>query len=352
MSGRPEARRPGVEEFLLLCAAEPRGLRAGPFPLADVRAPSEFARGHIPGAVNIPLFSDAERAEVGMLYKRAGREAALMRGLEFAGPKLAELVKAAFALCRGRTGGELALYCSRGGMRSASVGWLLTTAGLRAHILEGGYKAFRRYALACFERPLNLLVLGGKTGSGKTRVLERMAARGAQVIDLEGLARHRGSAFGALDGEPQPSCEQFENNLAVALDRMSPGLPVWVEDESENLGTVNLPRAFFRQLRASPVLILESSAHARLDRVLREYGALSPARMENCLDRIRKKLGGLAHGRAHACLAAGDLAGLAAILLDYYDRAYARQAAGRCSAALVCADDPDEAAVQLLKLGF
>lgn len=341
-----------VEDFLDLCASEPRTLRSGPFPLADVRSPSEFVRGHIPGAVNIPLFSDEERAEVGTLYKQEGRETAVMRGLELVGPKLVALARAAFTLCRGRTGGELALYCSRGGMRSASVGWLLSTVGLRARILEGGYKAFRRHALASFEQPLNLLVLGGKTGSGKTRVLDRMAARGAQVVDLEGLARHRGSAFGALAGEAQPSCEQFENSLAVAMGRMNPALPVWVEDESENLGAVNLPRGFFRQLRASPVLVLEVSEQARRARVLKEYGALPPEHIGRCLDLIKKRLGGLAHGRAHACLGVGDLPGVAAILLEYYDRAYAKQALNRPPAAVVHTDNPDEAAVKLMELGF
>ncbi len=341
-----------VEDFLDLCATESQALRSGLFPLADVRSPSEFLRGHIPGAVNIPLFSDEERAEVGTLYKREGRAASVMRGLELVGPKLGELPRAAFALCRGRTGGELAIYCSRGGMRSASVGWLLTMVGLRVHILEGGYKAFRRHTLSLFEQPHNLLVLGGKTGSGKTRVLARMAARGAQVVDLEGLARHRGSAFGALADKPQPSCEQFENNLAVDLGRIKPGLPVWVEDESENLGSVNLPRAFYRQLRASPVLVLEVSDQARMVRVLEDYGTLPREYMGQCLDHIKKRLGGLEHARARASLAEGDLPGLAAILLGYYDRAYAKQAVNRPPAAVVRTDDPEEAAETLMELGF
>ena len=352
MSDRASMHSLGVEDFLRLCATLSRALRAGPFPLADVRSPVEFAKGHIPGAVNIPLFSDEERAEVGTLYKHEGREIAMVRGLELVGPKLGALARAAFSLCRGRTAGEVALYCSRGGMRSSSMGWLLSTVGLRVHVLEGGYKAFRRHVLDSFERPQNLLVLGGKTGSGKTRVLERMAARGAQVVDLEGLARHRGSAFGALAGAPQPTREQFENDLAVVLERMNPALPVWVEDESENLGTVNVPRAFFRQLRASPLLILDVSDQVRLARVLEDYGSLPAEVMGRCLDHIKKRLGGLEHGRAHACLAANDLPGLAVILLGYYDRAYAKQAANRLSAATVHADDPDEAAERLLALGF
>ena len=342
----------GVESFLELCATQMRGALPGPFPVADVRSPSEFVQGHIPGAVNIPLFSDAERAEVGTLHKRESPEAAAIRGLEIAGPKLGDLVRAAYALCRGRTGGEMALYCDRGRMRSSSVGWVLTMAGLRVRLLEGGYKAFRHHVLASFERPLNLLVLGGKTGSGKTLVLRRMSAKGAQMVDLEGLANHRGSAFGALAGRPQPSCEQFENSLSVALSRMRPDVPVWVEDECENLGTVNLPRAFFRQLKASPLLTLEVPDHIRLERVLEDYASLPRDYIAQRLDHIKKRLGGLEHSRAHACLSAGDLPGLAAILLTYYDRAYARQCLQRPPAAVVRTGDPEEAAIRLLELGF
>ncbi|MDR2489058.1 MAG: tRNA 2-selenouridine(34) synthase MnmH [Desulfovibrio sp.] len=348
MSGASGVRRLCVEEFLAVCAAG-RALSDG-VPLADVRSPLEFAGGHIPGAVNIPLFSDAERAEVGELYARKGREEAVMRGLGHVGPRLAALAEAGRALCRRRAAGEIALYCSRGGMRSAAVGWLLSSTGLCVHVLDLGYKSFRRHALAVFERPVNLRVLGGKTGVGKTMVLERMAARGAQVVDLENLARHRGSAFGALAGTTQPSREQFENTLALALAAKDSRLPVWVEDECENLGGVNLPRPFFLHLRASPMVILESSDAARLARVLQDYGDLPREDIRRGLERIKKRLGGLEHRRALASLEEGDLPHLAGILLGYYDRAYARQVLNRPPAARVYENDPDAAAERLLTL--
>lgn len=341
-----------VEDFLHLCAAGLHAAQPGVYPLADVRSPLEFARGHIPGAVNIPLFSDAERAEIGTLYVQVGRQEAIMRGMELAGPKLGHVLKQIFALCRGRTAGEVALYCSKGGMRSASVAWLLQMVGLRPSLLDGGYKAFRRYTLALFEQPLNLLVLGGHTGAGKTRVLHCLADRGAQTVDLEALAKHRGSAFGAISDCPQPTCEQFENQLAVTLNTMRRHLPIWVEDESENLGTVNLPRSFFRQLRSSPLFILESSKECRLDRLLAEYGDLAADYVDNRLDHIKKRLGGLEYKRAKAASAAGNLPALADILLDYYDRAYAKQQARRRPAAVVRTDNPEEAAERLLELGF
>jgi tRNA 2-selenouridine synthase len=247
-------------------------------------------------------------------------------------------------------GRELALYCSRGGMRSASLAWLCGTLGLAAHLLDGGYKAFRRHVPQCFDRRYTLLVLGGRTGSGKTDVLHRLAGLGAQMVDLEGLARHRGSVFGALDGHPQPTCEHFENLLAVALEQCDSSRSIWVEDESENLGGVNLPGPFLRQLRAAPVLVLQTEREIRLKRVITEYGALPRERMAQCLDRIKKRLGGLDHKQGHAFLAQGDLPGVAGILLEYYDRAYARQLSERRVAGTVAFASAEAAAEQLLRL--
>lgn len=324
-----------------------------PLPLIDVRSPGEFARGHIPGAVNIPLFSDVERAEVGTLYKQQGHEAAVFQGLAFVGPKLESLARQVLALCGrdGENGPEVALYCERGGMRSGSVAWLLRTAGCAAHVLEGGYRCFRRYVLDLFEKPHNLRVLGGSTGSGKTEALHCMAREGARIIDIEGLARHRGSAFGWRSDCRQPSQEHFENLLAMALDSRDPATPIWVEDECENLGRINLPKPLYQELRAAPLVLLEVPDTARLARVLEEYGHMPPEEMGQCLDRIRKRLGGLAHKHAHACLAQKDLAGLARILLDYYDRAYAKQLSGRRALAVVRAASAQAAVPLMLRAG-
>ena len=351
-------RRHAAADFLRLLGLDavdeterfPSGMGPHPplLPLLDARSPSEFAQGHIPGAASFPLFSDEERASVGTLYKQQGREPAMLNGLALVGPRLEDMARR--LLETAGSGKELAVYCSRGGMRSGSIAWLCGTLGIKVHVLDGGYKAFRRRVLLSFEAPYKLLVLGGQTGSGKTEVLHRMAGLGALVVDLEGLARHRGSAFGAMPGVPQPTSEHFENRLSVALGQCGGSAPIWVEDESENLGKVNLPRPFFKLLRAAPVFLLQTPLGSRLERVLEEYGMLPKDEMADSLDRIKRRLGGLEHKRGHACLAAGDLSGLAAILLEYYDRAYARQLNERPIAGAVEARTVEEAARGLVAL--
>lgn len=314
-------------------------------PLLDVRSPCEFAHSHLPGAVNFPLFSDEERARLGVVYKESGREEATRLGFAFVGPRLGGMAQQLSAIA-GKNG-SLALYCSRGGMRSSSVAWLCNMLGLRGMLLAGGYKAFRRHVLRSFETKRRLLVLGGHTGAGKTVVLHRLAARGEQVIDLEGLAAHRGSAFGSWPDKGQPSTANFENLLSLALSATDPARPLWVEDESENLGTVNVPFAFFRQMREAPVVVLEVPRETRLARALSEYGRIERDRIALCLERIKKRLGGVAHKQASAHLAAGDMASLASLLLDYYDRAYDKQLARRPPAARVQAGTEEEAAGRL-----
>ena len=351
-----------VEAFLPLLAR---------MPLIDVRSPGEFTQGHVPGAVNLPLFDDAERAEVGTLYSRKGKQEAVLRGLALVGPKLVSLVRGARAAHEdflrkrrefesGQEGQppsvscehpEVALHCLRGGMRSQSVAWLLSTAGLRVYVLHGGYKSFRRFVLASFERAWPLVALGGKTGSGKTEALACLRRSGEQTLDLEHLARHRGSAFGGVEDEPQPTREHFENRVAMALYYMDAQRPVWVEDESENLGRVNVPSPLYGQLRAAPLAVMETPEEDRLARVLCEYGNLPPQTIADSLDRIRKKLGGLEHSRARAALDAGDLPSVARLLLTYYDRAYARQITPRQPFAVVAAATPEEAAARLRGVG-
>jgi len=289
-------------------------------PLVDVRTPAEFEHGHLPGAVNMPLFSNEERARVGTTYKQAGPEKALLEGLEFVGPKMRRFVERAEAIAPGK---RIALHCWRGGRRSASLGWLLEFAGFEVGLLRGGYKAFRRHVLQWFEvRPLPLLILGGPTGSGKTAILQALAAKGEQVVDLEGLARHKGSAFGALGEDRQPSVEQFENELFDHLRRLDPRRPIWLENESRAIGRVYLPDSLWRRMAKAPLLHLDAPLQRRVQRLVDDYAGFSKAALAASFEKIKKRLGGQHLKAALAALDRDDYAQAAAIALRYYDKAY------------------------------
>lgn len=294
--------------------------QAAHLPVLDVRAPAEFAAGRVPGAYSLPLFSDEERAAVGTCYKRQGRDAAVLLGLDLAGPKLRGLAEAARALA---PAGRVLVHCWRGGLRSASVAWLLETAGLNVATLEGGYKAFRRFARDVLAAPRLFRVLGGLTGVGKTEVLHALAARGAAALDLEGLARHKGSVFGHLGEAPQPTQEQFENVLAMRLHALPATTPVWVEDESRRLGRVVLPPALYAQMQAADLVVLEAPVEARVARLVATYGAFPPDALQEAIGSARKRLGEGRRRDARDAVARGDLAAACRILLAYYDAAYA-----------------------------
>ncbi|MFT3885813.1 MAG: tRNA 2-selenouridine(34) synthase MnmH [Flavobacteriales bacterium] len=302
-------------------------------PVIDVRSPGEFERGHIPGAHPLPLFSDAERAIIGTLYKQQGRDAAVLEGLRIVGPKLAAIVEQARALA---FDGRIRVHCWRGGERSGSVAWLLGKAGFPAvHTLRGGYKAFRAHVLRELERPPDLCVLGGYTGTGKTAVLGHLQRSGEQVIDLEALARHKGSAFGAIAGTPQPTTEHFENLLWQAIRGLDPQRHVWIEDESPMIGHVRVPNSLIVRMRRSPLYFAEMPAAERVERLMQDYGQVpSEVLAENVL-RIQKRLGPQHAKAALEALAAGDLRTVASIALRYYDKAYLRGLAERDPATII-----------------
>jgi len=296
--------------------------QALPYPLLDVRAPTEFAQGHVPGALNLPLFSDEERARIGTTYKQVSQDRAVHLGLELFGPKMSALVKQAQKLAPKK---EVRLHCWRGGMRSGAVQWLLELAGFTVHLLDHGYKDYRRAVLASFAAPRAWRVLGGLTGSGKTDVLHQLAAapHARPVLDLEGLAHHKGSAFGAIGQPAQPTQEQFENNLAAALAALpTTAEPVWVEDESRQIGRLTIPPALFEQLRAAPRWVLQVPRAARVAKLATEYGAEDPAALAAAIERLQKRLGGLATRQALAAVAAGDFDLMVELVLDYYDKTY------------------------------
>lgn len=288
-------------------------------PILDVRSPGEYAHAHIPGAISFPLFSDEERAEVGTLYKQVGPQEAYLRGLEFVGPKMAEFVREARRLAPRN---QVLVHCWRGGQRSGSMAWLLRSAGMQVSVLAGGYKAYRNHVLEGFAQPLSIKILGGKTGSGKTQILHEMAKMGTQILDLEGIAHHKGSAFGAVMEAQQPSSEQFENNLFCEIQKLNIDLPIWIEDESRHIGSCWIPLPLWQQMEAAPVTVIEIPVEERVNHLVAVYAAAPRAELSAALGRIRKRLGGQHEQAAQAALAAGDYATVARIALHYYDQTY------------------------------
>ncbi|WP_298061684.1 tRNA 2-selenouridine(34) synthase MnmH [uncultured Rikenella sp.] len=289
--------------------------------MIDVRSPSEYQAGHIPGAHSLPLFTDAERAEVGTLYTRVGKNEAIERGLAIVGPKMARFVQTARKQAAGKT---LYVYCWRGGMRSGSMAWLFRTAGMSAVVLEGGYRAYRRlFAPLLAAKPWQFFILGGFTGCGKSDVLRAMARKGEQVLDLEALANHKGSVFGALGQEEQPTTEEFINRIHASLRRFDPAQPVWIEGESQTIGHVVVPVELYRMMQSAPLVLFSLDPEARLQRLVREYGAFSTEELAAAFAKIAKRLGD-GYPRALQSLEAGDTAGAARIAMHYYDKCYTR----------------------------
>jgi tRNA 2-selenouridine synthase len=299
-----------IEAFLELSKTQP---------IFDVRTPSEFAHAHIPHARNLALFSDEERAIIGTAYKQESREKAIMHGFEFFGPKMKTIVEQALA---NTTGTDVLVHCWRGGMRSSAVAWLLNFYGLKTHLLEGGYKAFRRYALNSFEIPKPLIILGGKTGSGKTHILHEIHKLGAQTIDLEGIACHKGSAFGALGMPAQPSQEQFENILGVAYREITPERPLWLEDESRKIGMAMIPEQLFKSMRSAKTIFIDMPLGLRVEGLVKDYGAADREGLRASILKIKDQLGGDRTKKAIAELEAERLAECFEILLSYYDKTY------------------------------
>lgn len=320
--------------------------RAARVPVIDVRTPAEFAQGHLPGAVNVPLFSDAERAEVGTAYKHAGRRAAVHIGLAHVAPRMNDLAGRIFALAD-PAGGEVLVHCWRGGMRSGGVAWLMEAFGCRVATLAGGYKAFRRWALESFAARRELEVLGGLTGCGKTAVLQQLRARGTQVVDLEALARHKGSVFGNLGEEPQPSQQQFENELALAWRATDPARPVWLEDESRMIGRLVLPEALWRQKQAGRFHILELPVDHRVPALCRIYAGFPADQLTARIAAIGRRLGAERTRAAIEAIHAGRLAEACRLALDYYDRTYQKSidALPPERVRRLAAADPDPAAL-------
>lgn len=323
--------------------------RGQQLPIIDVRSPAEYTSGHIPGAHNIPLFDNQERAQVGTTYKQIGKQQALLEGLELVGPKMRTFVEQAYQIAKNK---KVLVHCWRGGMRSESFAWLLQTSGLETATLQGGYKAYRSHALESLKTPISLFIVGGETGSGKTDILKALADAGEQIIDLEALAHHKGSAFGGIGQTEQPSTEQFHNHLFEAWRRLDLSKRIWLEDESFSIGGVQLPYELWEQMKAAPMVQVNLPKIERIKRLVREYGQQDKQALHASIQRIEKRLGGLRTQQALEDLADNKLDAVADNLLTYYDRSYGRNMDRRPAEQifhLPCPKDAPEANAQAVQ---
>jgi tRNA 2-selenouridine synthase len=296
----------------------------------DVRSPAEFADDHVPGAVNLPVLNDEERARVGTIYVQESRFLARRIGAALVARNIAAHLEGALA---DRSGAFAPLvYCWRGGQRSNAMATVMGQVGWRVSVLAGGWRAYRRRVTAAlYEAPPShrFVLLDGPTGVAKTDILLRAAARGAQVVDLEGLAAHRGSLFGALPAQPQPPQKLFESRLLAALEGLSPKRPVLVEAESSKVGEINLPPMIWKAMRTAPRLQLSAPPAARAAWLLDAYGeiAAEPARLEDILGRLPVHHGGEARSAWRGMAREGrhlDL--IESLIAAHYDPGYARSA--------------------------
>ncbi len=313
----------------VITRADPAAL--APFDaIIDVRSPGEFAEDHVPGAINLPVLSDEERAQVGTIYVQTSRFLARKLGAAHVSRNIAHHLETALADQEG--GFKPLIYCWRGGQRSNAMATVLSQVGWRTGLLEGGYKTYRRMVqtrLYDEALDLKLVLLDGGTGSGKTEMLGRLAERGVQVLDLEGLAGHRGSLFGGFADAPQPSQKMFESRLLAALDALDPARPVVVEAESSKIGERMTPPALWKLMQAAARIELVAPRAERARYLVSAYGdiARDRAALEEAFERLpthpgRERLEGW-----RKLADAGDFEALAEALIElHYDPAYARSA--------------------------
>ena len=298
--------------------------------IIDVRSPAEFAEDHIPGAVNMPVFSTDQRAEIGTLYKQASAFMARRKGAGMVARNIAGHLETLLQ-DKGPDFQPL-IYCWRGGQRSAALARICSEIGWRSWLLAGGYKTYRRQVLADLDRlpgGLRLTLITGPTGTGKTRLLAALAVSGAQSLDLEALASHRGSLLGALPNQSQPSQKGFESRLADALHQLDPARPVFVEAESSRIGSVQIPTRLWSVMQQAGAVELRASLAARVAFLLADYDFLlqDPARFQPLISGMKQRHGAEQTEHWQELLEKGDFPALAeALITAHYDPAYKRTA--------------------------
>jgi tRNA 2-selenouridine synthase len=287
-------------------------------PLVDVRSEGEYEQGHILHAINIPILNNSERVVVGTTYKQRGQAEAIRTGFRLVGPRLADIIERTQEV-----GSEVIVHCWRGGMRSGNFCQFVGMAGVKSHQLRGGYKAYRNLALDALRYPFKFVLLSGHTGSGKSALLNELKSRGEQVLDLEAIAKHKGSVFGGLNMPVQPTTEQFQNEIFESVRTMDPSRRVWVEDESIAIGKIFLPMDLWKTMGSSPIVEIIVDKSARLQRLVSEYENTDSQEFINAMRGIQKKLGGQHFKMAAELVEKRDMYSAIDIILNYYDKAYA-----------------------------
>lgn len=295
-------------------------------PIVDVRSPCEFCQGHWPGSINIPLFSDIEREIIGKSYKKESRIKAILNGLKLTIPnttKLLETIVQATTTKEGRNK-SLRVYCWRGGMRSSAFAWLARSLGIKTFLLKGGYKSYRKWVLNQFEDDLPIRLIGGKTGTRKTDLLNYINKESIHVIDLEGIANHRGSSFGSLGMKEQPTTQQFENILAESLDNFqrNKATEIWIEAESSNLGKCRIPNKLHTKMGKAPIIEIIKTKNERVENLVNLYSQNSQTELKNAVNRISKRLGPQRTKEALTAIEKKEWSKACEAMLDYYDRCY------------------------------
>ena len=299
--------------------------------LIDVRSPDEYYKGHMPNSINIPIFNNQERSIIGKKYKISGREIAVREGFKIIANKIDKLLNK-FILIKNEflisteeylsNEKNIKIYCARGGMRSQSMFWLLEKFNYPCITLNGGYKTYRNWVLNSFEDKQKIIVIGGKTGTRKTKILNKLKSLEFQILDFELLANHRGSSFGGLGMKDQPTNEQYENLIAEDLDKFNKKDFIFVEAESPNIGKNRIPHEFYKQMKNSKRIEIIRDEKIRIKELVNTYSKYKKNDLKESVFKISKRLGPQRTKSAINFIDNEDWENVCKSVLDYYDRCY------------------------------
>ncbi|MES2618425.1 MAG: tRNA 2-selenouridine(34) synthase MnmH [Bacteroidota bacterium] len=290
-----------------------------PYPILDVRSQGEYDGGHIIASHNLPLLNNENRHLIGICYKQKGKEAAIEMGYALINPLRSEILQQADALSNKQ---PIGIYCARGGLRSNKMAEFLLEKGYEVYVLKGGYKAYRNHILNHIASFQNIMILAGNTGCGKTEILEELQQKGEQVLDLESLARHKGSAFGALGQQTQPCTAQFANLIYQAIASYDPSKRLWVESESITIGKVGIPIELWQNMQTANGIEIAIPLEQRIQHIVASYGKFESTLLKQSIMKLERRLGGKDTRDLCDMVDENRLSEAVERLLKYYDKAY------------------------------